>query len=153
MEALSELVNESLARHGVVAALDYHRLSWSQWFPCESSLSALIPGKPGIFALAQGSLGEAPAVEPLTGENGRNGAQSIARKRILALFNVSETEDLGIALGRLFFPGAPDRERLEAGDCFIRYAVIEDTAQRQSAYLALKRWMDTSAEMASGFGD
>ncbi len=153
MEALAELVNDSLARHGIVAALDHRRLSWSQWFPCESSLSALVPGKPGIFALAHGSIGEIPIRE--TSDNGTlvaHAKQSKARRRVLALFSISETEDLGIALGRLFFPGSPDREKLEAGSCFARYAVIEDSAQRHSAYLALKRWMDSSAEMASGLG-
>lgn len=139
MEALAELVSESLARHGIVADLDYRRLSWSQWFPCESSLSsAFVPGKAGIFALAQGSLGA---------------TQGGNRKRLLALLGIWETEDLGIALGRLFFPGSPERERLEAGSCFARYAVIEDPAQRQSAYIALKRWMDSSAETASSLGN
>lgn len=154
MEALAELVDESLARHGIVAALDHRRLVWSQWFPCEFVASALVPGKPGIFALAQGSLGGVPARE--SSDNGTPGvrsAQSKARRRILALFSIAETEDLGIALGRLFFPGSPDRERLEAGSCFARYAVIEDPSQRHSAYAALKRWMDSSAETASGLGN
>ena len=45
---------------------------------------------------------------------------------MLALFQISETDDLGMALGRLFLPGAPEGERLAAGRCFARYAVIED---------------------------
>ena len=47
---------------------------------------------------------------------------------MLALFQISETDDLGMALGRLFLPGSPQRERLAGGRCFARYAVIEDAS-------------------------
>ncbi|MCU1297612.1 MAG: hypothetical protein JWO91_1890, partial [Acidobacteriaceae bacterium] len=54
MVDLSELVNESLARHGVQTSLDHRRLQWSKWFRCESSFSVLLaPSKPGIFALGE----------------------------------------------------------------------------------------------------
>ena len=58
---------------------------------------------------------------------------------MLALFQISETDDLGMALGRLFLPGSPQRERLAAGRCFARYAVIEDATQRHAAYAALQQ--------------
>jgi hypothetical protein len=136
MEALSDLVNESLARHGIQATLDHRRLQWSQWFRCESALSfAPVPSKPGVFTLAEASLGENTGT---------------GRKRMLALFRISQTEDLGMALGRLFFPGSPERNQLERGQCFARYAVIEDPSQRQTAYAALKTWMESSAEAAFG---
>ena len=69
---------------------------------------------------------------------------------MLALFRISETEDLGMALGRLFLPGAPDRDRFPAGNCFVRYAVIEDVAQRMATHSALQQWLTSSAETASG---
>ena len=69
---------------------------------------------------------------------------------MLALFRISETEDLGMALGRLFLPGAPDRDRFAAGNCFARYAVIEDVVQRGAAYSALQQWLTSSAETVSG---
>ncbi len=67
--------------------------------------------KPGIFALGE------EIVAPATGG-----------KRMLGLFQISETDDLGMALGRMFLPGSPHRERLAAGRCFARYAVIEDAS-------------------------
>jgi hypothetical protein len=141
MESLSLMVNESLARHGVQTQLDHRRLAWSRWFRCESSLSfVLIPSKPGIFALGE------EVIAP--GETG-----STDGKRMLALFRISQADDLGMALGRHFLPGSPERERLENGRCFVRYAVIEDAAQRDAAYTALSQWMASSSDSAFGFGD
>lgn len=136
METLSQLVSESLARYGVVTSLDHRRLLWSKWFRCGSSSNVqLVPSKPGLFAL------------------GEEVAAPIGGKRILALFQVSETEDLGLALGCLFLPGSPQREQLAEGHCFTRYAVIEDAAQRQAAYQAFQQWMASSAEIATGAGN
>jgi hypothetical protein len=138
MEGLSRLVTESLARNGVETSLDHRRLQWSRWLRCESSFSTLlIPSKPGLYALGQEVI--APGELPVTGG-----------KRMLALFRISETEDLGMALGRLFLPGAPDRERFAAGNCFARYAVIEDVVQRRAAHSALQQWLASSAETVSG---
>ena len=138
MEGLSRLVTESLARNGVETPLDHRRLQWSRWLRCESSFSTLlIPSKPGLFALGQEVI--APGELPVTGG-----------KRMLALFRISETEDLGMTLGRLFLPGAPDRDRFAAGNCFVRYAVIEDGVQRSAAHSALQQWLTSSAETVSG---
>ena len=70
-------------------------------------------------------------------------------KRILALLEIRETDDIGMALGRLFLPGNPLRERLEAGKCFARYAVIEDSAERAAANKVFQRWMQESTEKNS----
>jgi hypothetical protein len=129
MVGLSQLVNESLARHGVNTGLDHRRVQWSKWFRCESSFSVLLaPSKPGIFALGEEIIpsGQIPLA---------------SGKRMLALFRISETEDIGMALGRLFLPGSPERERFFAGRCFARYAVVEDQAQRRSAHSSLQQWM------------
>ena len=132
MEALTQLVNDSLARHGVDTSLDHRRLEWSKWFHCNSSLSViLVPSQPGIFALGE----ELPA--------------EAAGKRTLGVFSVAAVNDLGLAMGMMFFPGSPMRERLESGRCFARYAVIEDAAQRQAALAALQQWMNSEAQVAS----
>jgi len=134
MENISQLVESSLARHGVPTSFDHLRLQWSNWFRCESSFSVLLPpAKPGIFALGE-------EVVP----------KGDGSKRMLALFQISETDDLGMALGRLFLPGNPLRERLAAERCFARYAVIEDPIQRQTASAVFQRWIQESAEIASG---
>ncbi|HVO81824.1 MAG TPA: hypothetical protein VMT28_13900 [Terriglobales bacterium] len=138
MEGLARLVSESLARHGFETTLDHHRLQWSQWFRCESSFSLLlVPGKPGLFALAEEVV--APGEIPAAGS-----------KRMLALFRIAEADDLAVALGRLFLPASPERERLASGRCFARYVAIEDAVQRKTAYAAFQQWLATSSEAASG---
>ena len=136
MENISRMVSDSLARNGVELSFDHLRLEWSRWFRCESSFSVLLaPCKPGIFALGEAMISTADG-----------------SKRMLALFQVVETDDLGMTLGRLFLPGNPMRERLASGRCFARYTVIEDHAQRAAAYGIFQRWMQESAEAASGIG-
>ena len=131
MEEIRKLVNDSLARHGVTPSSSYGRLGWSDWFPCESSIGMLLaPPKPGIFAVAEEAPGE---------DRGR---------RMLTMFQVSEADDLGMGLGRLFLPGNPARQRLISGRCFARYAVIEDPLERFRAHQAVERWMLGSGEAA-----
>lgn len=141
MEGLARLVTESLAKHNFEPAFDHRRIAWSRWFRCESNFSVLLaPSQPGIFALGEEVL--AP------GELAAAGG-----KRMLALFQISETDDLGMALGHLFLPGSPVRERLENGRCFARYAVIEDAAQRHAACAALQQWAGSSSDTASGISN
>jgi hypothetical protein len=143
MENISQLVESSLARHGVTANFDHLRLQWTSWFRCESSFSVLLaPAKPGIFAVGE------EVVSPI--ESVELPAPSPVGKRMLGLFHISDTDDLGMTLGRLFLPGSPLRERLATGRCFARYAVVEDPAQRQTASAIFQRWMQESAETASG---
>lgn len=138
MEGLARLVSESLARHGFETPLDHRRLQWSKWFRCESSFTLLlVPGQPGIFALGEEVV--APGELPSAGG-----------KRMLALFQIAEADDLAAALGRLFLPGHPERERFASGRCFARYSVIEDAFQRKTAYNAFQQWLTTSSEAASG---
>jgi hypothetical protein len=141
MEGLASLVNTSLARHGFDIAPDHSRIQWSKWFRCESSFSMLlVPAEPGLFAL--GEEVAAPGELPSTGG-----------KRMLALFQVSEADDLGLALGRLFAPGSPDRDRLLEGRCFARYAVIEDALHRKAAHAAFQQWLASSTEAATGISN
>lgn len=133
MEGISQLVSDALARNGMQPSLDHLRLGWSRWFRCESSFSVLLaPAKPGIFALAEEIT---PAAEN--------------SKRMLALFEILITDDIGMALGRLFLPGNPLREKLETGKCFVRYAVIEDSSERAAAYEVLQDWLHESAATGS----
>ena len=128
MVNISQIVDDSLARHGVEPSVDHLRLEWSRWFRCDSSFSVLLaPAKPGIFALAEEVT---PAAEN--------------SKRMLALFEIKEADDIGMALGRLFLPGNPLREKLETGKCFARYAIIEDSAERSAAYKIFERWLHDS---------
>ena len=138
MESLAHLVTESLARNGYETSLDHRRLQWSKWFRCESDFSVLLaPSKPGVFALGEEMM--APG-----------GTVSTGGRRRLALFRIADAEDLGMELGRLFLSGTPERQKLAAGNCFVRYAVIEDAAQRQAALAALQQWNSAASETATG---
>jgi hypothetical protein len=138
MEELNRLVTESMARHGIEVPLDHRRLQWSKWSRCRSSFDLLlVPSKPGLFALAEELV--APGETAI-----------LASKRMLGIFQVSETTDLDIALVRLFAPRTSLAARLAEGRVFIRYAVIEDETQRHSAHASMQRWLATSAETASG---
>jgi hypothetical protein len=156
MESLTRIVSESLSRHGVETFLDPRRLQWSPWFRCQSNASTFhVPGKPGLLALAEELAVFCGASEPRSrhpegSEGSPAGVQGMNGKRMLALFQISETDDLGMALGLLFLPGNPEADRLSNGRCFARYAVIDDAYQRHSACRVFQQWMLSWAETASG---
>jgi hypothetical protein len=62
MEAITRIVADSLARHGLDRPIDPRRLQWSRWSRCDSPHSLLVvPSKPGIFALAEEVIDLGPA--------------------------------------------------------------------------------------------
>jgi hypothetical protein len=112
-------------------------LQWSKWFRCETSFNLmLVPQKPGVFAVAEEVL--AP---------GASGA--ISGRRMLALHQFAAADDLARALGRLFTPASSLYARVTAGRCFLRYAVVEDPAEREAALAALQSWLSASADTAA----
>jgi hypothetical protein len=151
METLAHLVSESLVRHGFETTFDHSRLQWSQWFPCQDRFGLLLaPCKPGLFALGEEVATLCGASESRSRHPERSEGSLADGKRMLALFQISEAHDLGMALGRLLLSGSPERERLANGRCFARYVVIEDAAQRRSAHEALQRWMASSTGASTG---
>ena len=153
MEALTRMVADSLARHGLDRPIDPRRLQWSRWFRCDSPHSLLVvPSKPGIFALAEEVLGGAALQRcdslPLT--DAALAAEEVPLKRLLAVLRFSEDDDMAFVLDRMFTRVNPMRERLGSGRCFLRFVVIEDQAQRRSICTALNQWMLSSAEKATG---
>jgi acyl-CoA reductase-like NAD-dependent aldehyde dehydrogenase len=109
-------------------------MNWSRWFHCESSFGLLlVPSQPGVFALAEEVVQAA-------------GPQS---RRMLAVFEVAEAEDLSRAMSRLFAAGSPWREKLAQARCYVRYAIAPSIADRRTAATALKNWLSTQREVAS----
>lgn len=153
MESLNRLVTESLARHGFDRPVDYRRLHWSGWARCDSPHSLLcIPSKPGVFALAEEvmDLGRAKAEAASAGEPF---AEPFAEpRRMLAVVQFGEDDDMAYVLDRMFWRQNPMRARLASGRCFVRFVVIEDEAQRRSIAAALNQWLISSGEKASGIG-
>jgi hypothetical protein len=219
MEALTRIVADSLARHGLDRPVDPRRLQWSRWSRCDSPRSLLVvPSKPGIFALAEeimdlgpstaqgaskahvgtAALGcpaeqssaaassattagagkdryghdVSPAVKPAINdpasaaealwggaalqrcdslpEKNPPSAAEIAQRRMLAVLQFSEDDDMAFTLDRMFTRINPMRDRLASGRCFLRFVVIEDETQRRTICAALNQWMLTSAEKATG---
>ena len=108
-------------------------MTWSRWFRCESSFSLLlVPNQPGIFALAE------EVMQPA--ENSR---------RMLAVFEVQEADDLARATSRLFAAGSPWRDKLGEARCYVRYAIAPSIADRRAAATALKTWLNSQREVAA----
>ena len=109
-------------------------MNWSRWFRCESSFGLLlVPKQPGIYALAE------EIVQPA-------GPYS---RRMLAVFEVEETDDLSRALSRLFAVGSPWRQKLAEQRCYLRYAVAADVEARRGAATALKNWLNSQRDTAA----
>jgi hypothetical protein len=109
-------------------------MNWSRWFRCESSFGLLlVPKQPGIYALADEII--QPADSP--------------SRRMLAVFEVEETDDLARSLSRLFAAGSPWRQRLTEGRCYLRYAVAPDVEDRRGATTALKNWLNSQRDTAA----
>jgi len=195
MEALTRMVADSLARHGLDRPIDPRRLQWSRWFRCDSTHSLLVvPSKPGIFALAEEVMDLGPATAPggtdalvrpaeqssaaasfstidegnsIAGAHPLSAgaafqrcesaplkaaalASEVPQRRMLAVLQFAEDDDMAFTLDRMFTRVNPMRERLASGRCFLRFVVIQDQAQRRSICAALNQWMLSSAEKAAG---
>jgi hypothetical protein len=66
-------------------------------------------------------------------------------RRLLAAFEIAETNDLGAALLRLFAPGSALRDRLRSGSCFARFTPVADAVQRRAAAASLREWLVSAA--------
>jgi hypothetical protein len=135
MEGLTRLVTDSLARHGFDRPLDYRRLQWSRWFRCDSPHSLLcVPSKPGVFAIAE-------EITPAE-----------ITRRMLAVTQFLETDDMAFVLDRMLSRPNPMRANFESGRYFVRFVAIEDESQRRSVASALNQWMLSTSEKATGIG-
>jgi hypothetical protein len=173
MEALTRLVADSLARHGLDRPVDPRRLLWSRWFRCDSTHSLLVvPSKPGIFAVAEEVMnlgasndhveaagrGHVETAALACPEQSRRGCPERSSlmshhdppRSMLAVLQFSEDDDMAFVLDRMFTRVNPMRARFASGRCFLRFVVIEDQDQRRSICTALNQWMINSAEKASG---
>ena len=109
-------------------------MNWSRWFHCESSFGLLlVPSQPGVFALAE-EVVQAGGAQP---------------RRMLAVFEVSEADDLSRAMSRLFAAGSPWREKMAQAKVYVRYAIAPSIADRRAAATALKNWLSAQREVAS----
>jgi hypothetical protein len=79
-------------------------------------------------------------------------AAEVAQRRMLAVTQFFEDDDMAFVLDRMLARQNPLRARLTSGRYFVRFVVIEDESQRRSICNALNQWIVNSAEKASGIG-
>jgi hypothetical protein len=77
-------------------------------------------------------------------------ATEVPSKRMLAVVQFSEDDNMAYVLDRMFTWVNPMRARLHSGNCFVRFVVVEDQQQRRAICAALNQWMRNSAEKATG---
>jgi hypothetical protein len=105
----------------------------------------------GGIPATSGPLGGADLQRCDSGQlkNAASAAEAPTR-RMLAVLQFAEDDDMAFTLDRMFTRANPMRARFASGYCFLRFVVIEDQAQRRSICAALNQWMLSSAEKASG---
>ena len=79
-------------------------------------------------------------------------AEGLASRRMLAVTQFFEDDDMAFVLDRMLSRQNPMSARLITGRYFVRFVVIEDQSQRRSICNALNQWMANSAEKATGIG-
>jgi hypothetical protein len=109
------------------------------------------------FSSAAGSLGGGPLggaalqrCDQLSLMNAALAAEEKPIRRMLAVLQFSEDDDMAYVLDRMFTRINPMRSRLASGGCFVRFVAIDDQDQRRSICTALNQWLISSAEKASG---
>ena len=130
MEGLVRLVAESLERHGMT--VPPARIDWTAWTLLDSSLCLSAPCQPGLFVIAERVLPH----NVLPHNVPQNAAANSSAP--LLILEVGQTKDLGMEMARRCCL-SPLHDRMSAGRCFVRFAAIEDEAQRASACAALQR--------------
>ncbi len=79
------------------------------------------------------------------------GASAPAR-RMLAVTQFFEDDDMAFVLDRMLTWTNPMRARMTSGRFFIRYVVLQDESQRRTICAALNQWIVNSTEKATGIG-
>jgi hypothetical protein len=80
-----------------------------------------------------------------------------ATRRLLAVTQFFEADDMAFTLDRMLTRSNPMRARLASGRYFVRFVVIEDESQRRSISAALNQWIASqsiasASEKTSGIG-
>jgi hypothetical protein len=92
------------------------------------------------------------AAEGISSGIGRGTLEAQSVRRMLAVTQFFEADDMAFVLDRMLSRPNPMRARLESGRYFIRFVVIEDQLQRRTVCSALNQWIVSAAEKASGLG-
>jgi hypothetical protein len=119
MEGLVRLVAESLGRHGITVPPP--RIDWSPWITIDPNLCLTAPCYPGVFVVAEQMVPHTISA---------NAAPQ------LVVLKIGKTEDIGIEMARLCYH-SPLYDRINTGRCVVRFAVVDNDAQRASTFADL----------------
>jgi hypothetical protein len=135
MEGLVRLVAESLERHGMTVPPP--RVDWSPWVPIDPNLCLTAPCRPGLFVIAEHMVSH-KVPRPVSANPTMQ----------LAILKIGHTKDLGVEMARLCYD-SPLYDRINAGRCLVRFAVVDDDAQRALSCAALQQWFSHSLEASA----
>ncbi len=93
-----------------------------------------------------------PHVSPTGPEAENRKPEASSPRRMLAVTQFFEDEDMAFVLDRMLSRQNPMSARLASGRYFARFVVIEDQTQRRSICNALNQWMVSAVEKATGIG-
>jgi len=146
--ALAEEVIPGAKPESVATSLDGETLASTSSATTTNSLRAM--NTYSSFDISASQSGGDSARHPGNGSAHQSGAGNMQAghdhsRRLLAVFEIGETHDLGSALLRLFAPGSALRDRLRSGRCFARFTPVADGAQRHAAAISLREWLIRSA--------
>jgi hypothetical protein len=104
------------------------------------------------FSRAENAVSSLPALAAGGELSANNDGDGFNARRMLAVLQFCEDDDMAFVLDRMFSRQSPMRARLATGRCFVRFVVIGDNVQRRSICGALNQWLISSGERASGIG-
>jgi len=116
-----------------------------------SEASSSIPVEERGFSAESGAQGKA-ALAAVSPEAGSRKPEADSTRRMLAVNQFFEDDDMAYVLDRMLSHSHPMHSRLASGRYFIRYVEIHDPAQRRSICSALNQWIASSSEKATGIG-
>src|SRR5579871_441522 len=92
------------------------------------------------------------ASAPVSPEAESRKPKADSSRRMLAVTQFFEDDDMAFVLDRMLSRNHPMHTRLKSGRYFIRFVEIHDEAQRRSICSALNQWIASSSEKATGIG-
>jgi hypothetical protein len=105
------------------------------------------------FSAASGSHSSpALAAVGISPDAGHRKPEAVSPRRMLAVTQFFEDEDMAFVLDRMLSRQNPMAARLATGRYFVRFVVVEDQTQRRSICSALNQWMVSATEKATGIG-
>ena len=103
-------------------------------------------------AASGGYYNPALAAAGIPPEAGSRKPEAASPRRMLAVTQFFEDDDMAFVLDRMLSTQNPMRARLVSGRYFVRFVVIEDPTQRRSICSALNQWIFSATEKATGIG-